>query len=783
MAVFAGALDALNCAVAMQQAVRQENQKQDEERRLRLRVGLHVGEPVLEEGDYFGTPVVVARRLCDCAQGGQIRSSDLVRKLVGSRGGFAFRELGKLELKGIQEPVAACEVLWESEVEQAEAGRRVRDAPSGPPPLPPLLAGGERTAFVGRERELRWLRRQWERARGGQRQLVLLAGEPGVGKTRLAAEFALAAHAEGATVLFGRSEEKELVAYQPFVEALRHYIEASDIERLPGGLRSAATALDEVLRGLPATGRSADDYRLVAAVTAFVAEACRESPLVLIVDDLQWADRSTLSLVRHLARSAGQAPLLLLGTYREIELDRSHPLTALIADLRRERLFDRVSLEGLDERDTAKLVRAWAGQEPSPDFARAIHEQTEGNPFFVEEVLRDLVETGAIYEQDGRLTARKDVAGVAIAQSVKEVIGQRLSRLSGECNSLLTIASVIGRQFGLDRLEQASDLAMDRLLAAMDEAVAARVIDEVPYMAGRYSFSHALIYDALYDELTTTRRVRLHGQTLQYADSKGVKLAYEVLGASGPYVIAVGITNCPAVRIGNRAEGRKWDRICRHCRLILYDRRGVGFSAAPERGYSMHASVEDLRAVLDAVGVERVILWGAVDGGPLALGFAAQYPDRVLGLILLGTTARCVSSEDFALGVDPDATESFLRIGAADRVRAVSQMVSVRPSPPQDARDIAQVLGRVPPHVWMKVVNGVGAPDARPLLHRVRAPALIVHDPDNDFIPVEAAHFLHEHLPDSRLEITDEYGPPPYGEALYRRIEAFLDEVSRRRGT
>jgi class 3 adenylate cyclase/pimeloyl-ACP methyl ester carboxylesterase len=777
MVVFGSALDALACAVAMQQAVHRHNQQQEEHHRLQVRVGLHVGEPIRDEDDYFGMPVVVAKRLCDRAQGGQIFASDLVRRLVGSRGSHTFRDLESLSLKGIPEPLPACEVVWEL----------VTEEPAAPLPLPPLLASSERTTFVGRERELERLRRHWERVRAGQRQLVLLTGEPGIGKTRLAAEFALAAHAEGATVLFGRSDEAAALPYQPFVEALCHYVAACPLNELRAGLGATGAELTRLVPELaerlpdlpvpPPMAPERERYRLYDALAALLARASQAIPIVLVLDDLHWADNPTLLLLKYIVRSPEQSPLLVLGAYREMELARTHPLSETLADLRRDRAFQRVSLKGLDEGDVGALISAWGGQETPRAFIHAVHELTEGNPFFIEEVLRHLAETGIIYQRDGRWTTDMTVEQMGIPEGVKEVIGRRLSRLSHECNSILTIASVIGREFGLDALERASDLSSDRLLELLEEAVAARVVAEVPHMVGRYSFSHALIYETLYDELTTTRRVRLHGQTLRYADSDGVKLAYEVLGSSGPYLVAVGLTNCPAIRTRLRTVARHWDRVSRFCRVILYDRRGVGFSAAPERGYGL-ASVEDLRAVLDAVGVERAVLWGVVDGGPLAIAFAAQHPERVSGLLLLGTTAKYSSFGDFPFGVKPDVMESFLRTDAVDRGRAISQLTRTRHHHLEEADAIGEVLRRVPQTIWAKILGAIAIADTRPLLARVKAPTLIIHDPDNDYIPVEAAHYLREHLPGSRLEVTEEYGPPPLGEAVYRKIETFIEEVT-----
>jgi len=792
MVAFSSALDGLACAVAMQQEVHRHNQHQEEGRRLRVRVGLHVGEPIREEHDYFGMPVVVAKRLCDHAQGGQILASDLVRRLVGSRGGHAFRDMGPLSLKGAAELLSAYEVVWEPAAEELAAplspGVEERAKPL---PLPPLLAAGDRTTFVGRIRELEWLRQCWERVRTGQRRLVLLTGEPGIGKTRLAAEFALAAHAEGATVLFGRSDEAAALPYQPFVEALRHYVVACPPEELRSRLGATATELAELVpelaqrlpdlpmaptRDEPERGR----HRLYDGFSTFLAKASQASPTVLVLDDLQLADRPTLLLLRHIVRSPEQSPLLILGTYRETEIVRTHPLAEILADLRRDRAFERVSLQGLDEGDVGALIGAWAGQEMPLALIQAVHELTEGNPFFIEEVLRHLAETGAIYRRDAGWTTRLSVDEMGIPEGVRDVIGQRLSRLSEECNSILTIASVIGRQFDLDALERASDLSIDRLLNVLEEAVAARVVDEVPDMVGRYSFSHTLVHETLYGELTTTRRVRLHGQTLKYADSNGVKLAYEALGASGPYLIALGLTNCPAVRSRVWGITRHWDRMSRFCRVILYDRRGVGFSAAPERGYSIDICVEDLRAVLDAVGVERVVLWGATDGGPLAIAFAAQHPERVSGLILAGTTPRLSNWGDFRWGINPAVLQSFIRLDAVDQGEAVAQLTRTRRGRLEETGAVSEVIRRVPRAAWSQIVAALATADARSLLAHVRAPTLVVHDPHNQYIPVGAAHYLRDHMPGSRLEITDEYGAVIFKEPLYRKIEAFIEEATAR---
>ena len=770
MAVFPSALDAIACAISMQQAVHRHNGQQPLEQQLHVRVGLEVGEPIRHEDDYFGTPVVVAKRLCDGADGGQIRASQLVRLLIGSRGGHAFRELGALDLKGLPAPVIVFEVVWEPSDASPEGTDAAVHMPAVLPPS--LAATAERSMFVGRGRELAELERAWERARAGERALVLLAGDAGIGKTRLAIEFARGVLDQGAAVLVGHADQERLVVCQPFVEALREYAAGA----ATGARRARAAAVADELSsdaGEPGPGGRATSFDRAAAL---LGELAREAPLLLVLDDLHWADAATCQLIKRLVRPAGRRssePLLVLGTYRETDLEAAHPLMELTAALRREHAMSRIALPGLSEPDVGTFVSAWSASDVPDAFSRAVYRQTEGNPFFIEELLRHLAESGLSPAGDAAdATAALD----HVPEGVKEVIRGRLARLSDECNSVLTMASVIGRHFGLETLERASDLPAHRLLELLDEAVIARAIVEAPHVVGQFSFAHALIHETLYDELTTTRRVRLHGQTLQYADSTGVKLAYEVLGATGPFVVAVGVSNCPAVRTRNPTSTRRWEPIIRRCRLVLYDRRGVGFSAAPERGYSLMAGVEDLRAVLDAAGADRAVIWGAADGGPLAIAFAVQYRERVAGLLLLGTTAKYASTDDFALGVSPAMIDSFLRTDPVDRGRAVSELTHTRPGLGADA--ISDVMRRVPRRAWSKVIMGIGGADVRHLLDSIRVPTLIIHDPGNHYIPVEAAQHLHEHIAGSRLEINEEYGAPLMGASVYRLIEGFIEEVT-----
>jgi pimeloyl-ACP methyl ester carboxylesterase len=435
-------------------------------------------------------------------------------------------------------------------------------------------------------------------------------------------------------------------------------------------------------------------------------------------------------------------------------------------------------LAGLSEDEVARLIAAIAGRDCDAELGRTIYRHTEGNPLFVEEVYNYLSETGALHEREGQVTADLRVV-LDVPEGVKDLIGRRLSQLSDDCNSLLNIAAVTGREFGLDALERAGDLPVDRLLDLLEEAEAAGVVREMPEAYGRYEFIHSLTFDTIYDELTSTRRVRLHGQTLQYADNEGVKLAYEVLGTTGPYVVALGISNCPSLRPRHRAFAEHWDRVAQDCRLILYDRRGVGSSAAPDRGYSLYASVKDLEAVLDAVGAQRVILWGAVDGGPLAIQFAVGRPDRVAALLLLSTSPKLINGDGFEFGMNPAVIQAFTTMGSTDRDRVTGAALDRVYDPEGSQTAIVDIMHRVPEHAWNKVVSGAHGGDVRDQLADVRVPTLIVHDPDNDYIPVDAAYVLHDEILDSELEVTEEYAPFPLREGGYRRIAAFIEKVAR----
>jgi class 3 adenylate cyclase/tetratricopeptide (TPR) repeat protein len=508
MVVFDSPSDAVACSIAMQQSVEQHGRKHAES--FGLRVGLHTGEVTPDEGDYFGIAVVIAERLCKLAGPGQTLASDVLRLIVGPRGTFSFSDLGPLELKGVTDPVGGVEVLWEP-------------IGTGTTPLPHALAVVDTNPFVGRDVERQKLLDALKLARSGERQLVFIVGEPGMGKSRLCTEFAQDAHAAGAIVLYGRCDEETLAPYQPFVELLRHYVSVCGAEELS---EQVAPLADELVRLVPdlarriagvggqaeTTDADTDRLRLFDAVRALLGAISRTQPVVLVLDDVHWADRPTLHLLRHLLRSE-PFPALIVATYRETDLDRTHPLSAVLADLRREQPFERLHLKGLDTAEILLALEKGAGQpvgHRGVRLAEALSRATDGNPFFLIQILGHLTDTGRIYEQDGVWTFDVHVDDLEIPEGVKEVIGRRISALSEQANHVLGVASVLGREFSLDILELVSDTAAGQILDALDEAIRAQIVQEILGAPGRFRFAHALVRETLYEELTAARRVRLH---------------------------------------------------------------------------------------------------------------------------------------------------------------------------------------------------------------------------------------------------------------------------------
>jgi hypothetical protein len=315
--VFSTASAAVDAAVGMQQ--RTERRNRGHEHQLTVRVGISLGEVTSEEGDYFGTPVVEASRLCGHASGGQILAAQVVRQLGAGRTGNRFEDVGSLDLRGLPDAVHATEVLWEP-----------MDPGAWALPLPARLRQLPPAGYVGRRPEREALSYMWGEAREESRRVVFISGEPGIGKTRIATHHAIEAHSDGATVLYGRSDEELSVPYAPWIVALNHYAaSASDevlrrhIKRHGGEVARLAPELARRVTDLPAPRQSdpeTERYLLFNAVAGLLAVASEREPVVLILDDLHWADKPTLALLRHIAVSGTPMRLMVLATYRSSEL-------------------------------------------------------------------------------------------------------------------------------------------------------------------------------------------------------------------------------------------------------------------------------------------------------------------------------------------------------------------------------------------------------------------------------------------------------------------------------
>jgi class 3 adenylate cyclase/tetratricopeptide (TPR) repeat protein len=509
MATFAGASEAVSAAVTIQQAIDRFSRSGKAPAPLAVRVGLSVGDVTVEDDDVHGIAVIEAARLCDAASGGEILGPEVLTWLTRGEGDHGFHPIGKRELKGLADPVPVVRVEWEP-------------ARASTIPMPQLLTDLGRI-FVGRDAEVERLEELWKEAAAGERRIAVLAGEPGVGKTRLAGEFALRVHEQGGLVLAGRCDEDLGVPYQPFVEALRHVVDHAPPEDLPGRLgryggelTRLVPELTDRLEGLPPPLRSdaeTERYRLFDAVAAWLAAASAEDPVLLVLDDLQWATKPTLLLLRHVSRSPEPLRLLIVGTFRDSELPPGHPLPELLAELRRQDSVERLAVTGLDRAAVGQYVEAAAGHaldDEVRDLALAVHTETAGNPFFVGQVLRHLTETGGVALTDGRWTTTVAVGEIGIPEGVREVVARRLSRLSEATNQLLRLAAVAGPEFEVGVLAAAAGLTDDAVLDALEQALAARLLIDAPGPVPRNRFAHALVRAAVYDELPAARRAALH---------------------------------------------------------------------------------------------------------------------------------------------------------------------------------------------------------------------------------------------------------------------------------
>ena len=514
MIAFSSASAAVRCAVSMQQLI--ERRYRRAEPKLQVRIGLGAGESTVQAGEYFGGPSIEAARLCDKAPTDGILVSPAVRMLAGRLDGIRFESAGELELKGYPEPIEVFVVPW------TKLGDEV--AGVGGWPVPALLRSVPRTAFVGRDSERAVMERSRSRARAGARHVVLVSGEPGIGKSRLASFSGHGAHGEGFAVLWGACSEELAVPYEPWISVCSQLVEnaPSDVlerhvERHRGELARLTRELSRRMPGVPEPESSdpeTERFLLFSAVAGALVELTASMPVCLVLDDLHWADSQSVALLKHVVRSAESSALQVIVAFRDSDLGKEHPLNAVLADLRRVEGVDRIALEGFGAAEVSEVMAAAAGHDLDADalaLAGQIASETDGNPFFVGEVLRSLVESERLlYDSTTERWSVDRSAPLGLPESVRDVIVRRVERLGPEAHEVLTLAAVIGRSFELELLVRLVDTAESELLDRMEAAVAAALLDESSDQLGRFRFVHALINQTLYEGLGATRRSTMH---------------------------------------------------------------------------------------------------------------------------------------------------------------------------------------------------------------------------------------------------------------------------------
>jgi class 3 adenylate cyclase/tetratricopeptide (TPR) repeat protein len=502
MATFGAPAAGLRCAIAIQQELQQHG-RDNADRRIRVRIGLHHGDAVRRDGALHGQAVNAASRVMSEAAGGQILVTAAVRDAIEATGAFSFVDRGLYWLRGFPDRWRLYEAEW---------GRDGAGGPVGPVQAP----------FVGRERERADLRRAVGDARVGRGSFVLVSGEAGVGKSRLVHEIDAEADARGLRVLAGHSVKDEGQApYLPFTEMLE---QGMVTPRSPAILRDAlGDAAPEIARIAPALRLVVPDIPaplelppeqarryLWLSVREFIGRAAQERPLLLVFEDLHWADQSTLLLLEYLAPQLPGMPVMIVGTFRDDEVEPTSPLARILNQLVRERLVTRVTLRPLTREDVGALLAGLAGQRPPAAVVRGIHAQSEGNPFFAEELYFHLAESGALLDDQGRFRGDLRVEDLDIPSSVRMVVGERLARLSEATQRALVAAAVRGRVFELDLVERVAGEPGGDLLDAFDEAERARLIAPSKSEPSSYTFGHELIRQTLLADASTVRRRRLH---------------------------------------------------------------------------------------------------------------------------------------------------------------------------------------------------------------------------------------------------------------------------------
>ena len=530
---FDSASAAVAAAVELQQALA------DARSATPVRIGLATGDVVWDGDSSVGTPIGIAIELFDRAAPGQILVTNVVRWLAASGTSGSYAHVGPIEIEGADEPIEMFAVEWQPLVRVPVT--EVADDQQVSVPLPAALATASRLRLVGREPEWRTLADAYARASAGALEVVLIGGEAGAGKTRLAAEFGRHCHESGAIVLLGTCDEELALPYQPWVHALDHLLRSLpgfgrplNSDRDLGDLLVLLPQLERLLPGLPrpaAADPETERYLLFSAVDRILASAARQSPLLVMLDDVHWAGRQTLELLRHLVRAGSARRLMIIATFRDGAADLADPLAESLVDLQRSESVTRVRLGGLDAASVEQFVSAALDQDLDGDLrvlAAAAAERSGGNAFFLGELWRHLLHHGVVTRQRERWVVRRDIATVGSPDSVKDVVAGRMARLSRRARRPLELAAAAGQRVEFQVLTSASDMSPDEVSAGLDELVDSGFLVSVGGHLLTYQFIHALVRDTVEEVMSPSVQAGLHLriaealETIYAADKRSV---------------------------------------------------------------------------------------------------------------------------------------------------------------------------------------------------------------------------------------------------------------------
>ena len=504
---FSTASDAVGAAVAVQRAVAEYGLREGSIAAFQVRIGLAVGEVVRDTGgDLSGVAVIEAARLEALARPGEILATEMVRLLGHRRSNVAFEEVGERTLKGLDHPVVVHRVI---DTEHGAA-----------PPLPRLLVADQRLPLVGREQHVATFNSQWSNAKAGVAGLLLVRGQAGIGKTRFVSHCAEVAHEGGAIVLGGVCSSDVEIPYEPLAMAFRAATGFDDALDTAVSNRTGSLA-----RLFPRSTATEDDLQpalarveLFDAVAALVRRLSRTHPLMLVVEDLHWATAPTVLLLRHLIEEHGDQRLLIVGTYREGDLEGSHPLRNLLAEVRSSDRARTTDLVVLSESDIVQLITTLAptaSVTKVAGIAEMIHRESGGNPFFASELLHHLTVSGQLE----RALSEGGGHQLPVPASVHDVLTQRLSRLPQGTQELLTLAAVIGPTFDVGLVAEVAGLPADDVLDVLDSVARSEIVSELGI--DEFAFVHAIVRNALLDQMSASRLARAHRRVAEALEAQG----------------------------------------------------------------------------------------------------------------------------------------------------------------------------------------------------------------------------------------------------------------------